>query len=212
LETQGRMNGGRADAILAGQLKTLLAGGLEPALHLDLLDAARKRGSKEVQALVKEFDARHSGDDPLAPYRVALEGGNAEAGRKVFFEKTAVSCVRCHKIDGRGGEVGPDLSKIAVDKDRQYILEAIVAPDKQIAKGFETVVLAMADGTIQTGVLREETESHLRIITPENVYVNVPKDEIEARTTGKSAMPADLVQQLSLFELRDLIQFLSKRK
>lgn len=212
LATLGRMTGEQADAILVQQMQALLQGTVPAALHLDLLTAARQHDSATVRSLVEEYQSRLPAGDPAAPFKAALEGGDAESGRRIFFEKAEVSCVRCHKVDGRGGDVGPDLSKIAADKTRTYFLESIVVPDKEIAKGFDTVVLAMADGTVVSGVLREETPTHLRIITAENVYVNVPKDEIEARQKGKSAMPADLVQHLSPFELRDLIQYLAERK
>ena len=47
--------------------------------------------------------------------------------------------MRCHKIAGRGGDVGPDLSKIGGEKTRAYLLESIVLPNKAIAKNFESV-------------------------------------------------------------------------
>ena len=34
-------------------------------------------------------------------------------GRKIFFERADVSCLRCHKIAGEGGVAGPDLSGVA---------------------------------------------------------------------------------------------------
>ncbi len=53
-----------------------------------------------------------------------------------------------------GGEVGPDLSGIGARQNRAYLLESIIDPDKQIAQGFESVVLATSDGQVHTGVLR----------------------------------------------------------
>ena len=53
--------------------------------------------------------------------------------KKIFFERTQVSCVRCHKFDGHGGDVGPVLDKLGPE-DRKYLLEAIVKPNAAIAK------------------------------------------------------------------------------
>ena len=108
-----------------------------------------------------------------------------------------------------GGEVGPDLTGIGARQDRKYILESIVEPNKQIAQGFESVVLATADGRVITGVLRGEDEKAVHLMTAEGKAVNVPKDAIEERKRGPSAMPADLVQKLSRSELRDLVEFLA---
>ena len=61
--------------------------------------------------------------------------------------------MRCHTVRGRGGDVGPDLSSIGF-KPREYILESIVNPNKQIAKGFETAILQMDDGKVHAGIIK----------------------------------------------------------
>ena len=109
-------------------LDRLLAGELPADSRLDLLAAAaaeRKEG--EIKERLARYESQRAKDDPLAAWQECLEGGDAERGRTIFFERAQVSCVRCHKVGGTGGEVGPDLSKIAADKRRDYLLEAIVA-------------------------------------------------------------------------------------
>ena len=150
----------------------------------------------------------------MAPYREVLSGGNAQRGRSVFTDKAATECLRCHKArtwndEIPGGEVGPELSGIGARQNRTYLLESIVDPNKQIAQGFESIVLATSDGKVITGVLRGEDDKEVRLITAEGKLVTVAKDSIDERKRGPSAMPADLVQKLSRTELRDLIEFLS---
>ena len=94
-----------------------------------------------------------------------------------------------------GGEVGPELSGIGARHDRAYILESIVDPNKQIAQGFESVVLATSDGKVITGVLRGEDDKDVRLMTAEGKPLAVPKDTIEERKRGPSAMPADLAPE-----------------
>ncbi len=50
---------------------------------------------------------------------------------------TMLYCDACHVINGEGGEVGPDLSKIGANHDRDYLRRAIVDPNADIADGFE---------------------------------------------------------------------------
>src|SRR5262249_12914420 len=126
--------------------------------------------------------------------------------------KTEVACLRCHKAEGRGGLVGPDLAGIAAKQTREYLLESIVDPSRQIAKGYETVVLGLRNGRIVTGVLKEENSREIRLVSADGQTIIVPKDEIEDRQTGKSAMPEDVLKHLSKKEVRDLIEFLAGLK
>lgn len=130
------------------------------------------------------------------------------------MEKTEVYCLRCHKLGGQGGEVGPELSKIAADpaKTREYLLESIVDPNRQIAKGFDSVLLSTDDGRIVAGVLKSEDERELRLMTPEGKLVAIAKDEIDERRQGQSAMPDKIIASLSKSELRDLVEFLANLK
>jgi quinoprotein glucose dehydrogenase len=148
----------------------------------------------------------------VARFRDSLRGGDAENGRQIFLHKTEVSCLRCHKVRGEGGEVGPDLSGIGSRQPREYLLESIVAPNRQISKGFETVVLYLSTGRTVQGVVKAEDAGTIRLVTPEGEAVTVAKDQIEDRQTGKSAMPDAMMEQLSPFELRDLVEFLAGLK
>lgn len=58
--------------------------------------------------------------------------------KEVFRLLSGDWCLRCHKVNGKEGDVGPDLAKIAKEKDRRYLLESICLPSRVIAK----VVLA----------------------------------------------------------------------
>ena len=87
-----------------------------------------------------------------------------------------------------------------------------MTPDRKIAQGFESVVLATSDGKVVTGVLRGENDKEVRLITAEGQPLTVPKEDIEERKRGPSAMPADLVTKLTKAELRDLVEFLSSLK
>ena len=156
-------------------------------------------------------------DDPLSAYREVLAGGDRDRGRTIFNARSDVECVRCHKVQGpggdsTGGEVGPDLSGVGARLGRADLLESILSPDKKIAQGFESVVLATSDGKVHTGILRGEDAKEVRLMTAEGKSVTVPKDSIEERKRGPSAMPADVAAKLSKTELRDLIEYLASLK
>ncbi len=203
-----------ADALLARSLDKLAAGRMPAEVQLDLLEAVNDRNSEQLNKQRDRYEASQNRESAVARYRETLAGGNAERGRRIFLNKAEVYCLRCHKLDGQGGEVGPDLTKVAADpkKTREYLLESIVEPNRQIAKGFDSVLVSTDDGRILAGVLKGEDERELRLMTPEGKLVVVPKDEIDERTSGQSAMPDKLAGLLSKRELRDLVEFLSSLK
>lgn len=199
-----------SDKVLQTAFDQFLASKLRPELHLDLLEAAAKHPA--LKEPLAKFEAARSKTDHLAKYRESLVGGDAEAGRRLFQFKTELSCVRCHKVKGEGGDVGPELAGLAAKQPREYLLEALVDPNKQIAKGFETVVLLLKNGKIETGVLKSEDDKEVKLITAEGKLVTVAKDQIDERTPGKSAMPEDLIGKMTKRELRDLVEFLAGLK
>jgi quinoprotein glucose dehydrogenase len=108
--------------------------------------------------------------------------------------------------------VGPDLAGIGSKQNREYLLESIVDPNKQIAKGYETAVLTLTSGQVVTGIVKAETAKELQLMTVEGKLVTVPRDKIDERQSGKSAMPEDVIKSLSKTELRDLVEFLAGLK
>ena len=217
LATLATMKHSAADEIIGQALEALGRGTqakvtLPAEIELDVLSAAEARSGELKQRVAGYYESLPTDSDPLARYRPALVGGDAEAGRRIFYERTQVSCVRCHKIGERGGEVGPELSKIAREKDRRYLLESIVIPNAQIAKNFETVVLADEEGNIHSGIIRHENDESITLITAENELITIEQEAITARKSGVSAMPDDVVKQLTMRELRDLVEFLAQQK
>lgn len=210
--TLGKMKGEESAKLLAQQADLLLGGQLAPEAQLDLLEALNQRSEGLLKDKRSQYDRKRDANNPLSAWQESLVGGDAEAGRNLFHFKSELSCLRCHKVDGNGGEVGPDLSGIGSKQKRDYLLESIVIPNKQIAKGYETVILTLNNGKTITGVLRQETPTELQLITPEGQQLKIARADIEERTQGKSAMPDDLIKHLSKQEMRDLVEYLASLK
>jgi quinoprotein glucose dehydrogenase len=185
---------------------------LPPETHLDLLDAAAKFRSAEIKGKLAKYEASRSKTDHLANYRESLVGGDAENGRRIFLFKAEVSCLRCHKVKGEGGEVGPDLTGIGSKQKRDYLLESIVDPNKQIAKGYESVILTLKNGKNVVGIIKAEDAKEVKLMNADGQTIVVPKEQIDDRQTGKSAMPEDVIKHLTKAELRDLVEFLAGLK
>src|SRR5262249_36216581 len=149
--TLGGVNVTWAQQMLAAQLDKLIAGKLPGEDELELLEATEKSTNDAVKAKRKQFDDARPKNDQLASYHESLLGGDAAVGKKIFFERQDVSCVRCHKIAGTGGVAGPDLSSVATRHERSYFLESIINPNAQIAPGFESVSIKVKAGKNYAG-------------------------------------------------------------
>ena len=201
-----------AKKLIEGGLRSYIAGSLPPDVWLNVIEAAEGRVSSSDIEKLNEFETKTAATDPLAQYRDCAEGGDSEAGKKLFFTKTELSCVRCHKVAQTGGEVGPNLTAIGKTKDNRYLLEAIVNPDAKIAENFETVVLLTEDDELITGILRKETDETIELMDADGKLITVDPESIVSRKKGKSSMPADLIKHLSRRELRDLVAYLASLK
>lgn len=194
-------------------LDQFVAGKCAPEVQLDVVEAARAAGLTDR---VKQFEALLPKDDRLAPYRLALAGGDAERGRKIFREKAEVQCLRCHKCEIGDSVVGPDLTKIGALRDRAYLLESIAFPNAHIADGFQLVTLSTKDNQMLAGRLVKEAGGQLTLETMDEkgkaTTVNVPAEKVKERLGAPSPMPENIRDQLSKRELRDLVEYLATRK
>ena len=198
-----------ADARIIDGVQQYLDGTLPADVHLNVLEAAKDRVPETVKQSLATHQKEVAQKDPLAAWLASLEGGDVARGGKLFSGKTELSCVRCHKVDRAGGEVGPNLTIIGKTKDRRYLLEAIVIPDASIAKGYETAVIANDAGEVYTGIVKTEDEDTVVLIQSDGSEVRIYADEIIARKKGNSSMPSDLTKYMSARELRDLVAYLA---
>ena len=203
-----------AEKLLGGLMDQLIAGKLAPEVQLDVIEAVKKRGG--LAEKIQQWKASLPKSDELAEYKIALMGGDAERGKKSFREHVSAQCFKCHKCDGGDSLVGPDLSKIGAQKDRTYILESIIFPNKAIAQGFQIVVLELTDGMTIAGRLLGESGGTLQVETVDAAgkpqAVTVAANKIKTRTSAPSPMPENERDNLTRAELRNIIEYLATRK
>jgi quinoprotein glucose dehydrogenase len=120
--------------------------------------------------------------------------------------------VRCHKAEKQGGDVGPALDGIGVKRDRSHLLESIVHPDAKVDEQYRTTVIVTDAGKTVAGIVVSEDGTELKLKTPDAKIETIPVASIDERTSGPSAMPADLAGKLTRREFRDLLEWLGSLK
>lgn len=141
----------------------------------------------------------------LAKFKPALKlQGEAARGKTVF----AQLCVSCHKLDGTGLELGPDLRSVT-QHDAEKLLNSILDPGAIIEPGFMAYHCTLKNGEQLYGVIATETGASLTLKMAGNLSRSVLRSEISAlRSTGTSLMPEGLEAALTPQSLADLIAYL----
>jgi putative membrane-bound dehydrogenase-like protein len=142
-----------------------------------------------------------------------LDGpADPEAGRRVFEHSQLAGCFKCHRVEGRGANVGPDLSLIG-RTERKWILESLLQPSAVVAPHYQAWTIRTTDDRTLTGLL-------VRTYLDESEYIDengnrfvVRATEVESITAAKtSIMPEGLLTGLTDQEIRDLLAYLASRQ
>lgn len=136
-----------------------------------------------------------------------LENQNFERGRSLFH---AIGCASCHRFDGYGGNIGPDLSSVGNRFRAEGILEEIIHPSRVISDQYSSSEVVLEDGDTLTGLVARREDS-VRVYTrdPDADPTVVARDAVQTiRQVDVSQMPAGLINSLNPDELRDLIVYM----
>lgn len=176
-----------------------------------LLKCGQNAGGWNFHARIERLPAEVERDPKNLEARALYTPGDAGRGENVFFSG-AVGCARCHAVEGKGGRVGPDLTRIAHGNPKKYLVRSILEPSEEIADGFGGVSLTLEGNDSLEGYILRESPSDLTFVTAEGKSLTIAKSRIkERRQHQTSGMPEDLEQSISPQEFVDLVAYLEER-
>ncbi|WP_461785569.1 PVC-type heme-binding CxxCH protein [Prosthecobacter sp.] len=130
--------------------------------------------------------------------------GDAARGKAVF----ASVCISCHKLDGVGLELGPDLRSVA-QHDAEKLLNSILDPSAIIEPGFMAYHCTLKSGEQLYGVIATETSASLTLKMAGNITKSVLRSDVASlKSAGTSLMPEGLEAAMTPQSLADLIAYL----
>ncbi|MFP6649960.1 MAG: hypothetical protein VB817_10885, partial [Pirellulaceae bacterium] len=135
-------------------------------------------------------------------------------GREVFLDSEKSQCVKCHRLaEQQAGQIGPDLTGIGSRFSRIHLIESILEPSRTVAPSYATLMVALADGKVLSGVKIAETTSTLTIGDNQGKTHTIVRTEIdELKVQVQSTMPDGLEKRLTDREFVDLLIFLISEK
>ncbi len=156
----------------------------------------------------------------VAPSPQPRMPGDATNGEKLF--RGAAGCSTCHMVNGRGGLLGPELSRVGASRSVSYLTESIHEPDKELSDGmldpnnhyglplvYDTVTVILKNGEKLTGVAKNEDTFTLQLLdTNQQLHLLQKRELREVLHERKSLMPAYSERMISPAELQDLLAYL----
>jgi putative heme-binding domain-containing protein len=132
--------------------------------------------------------------------------GVASRGASVF---TKAQCAKCHRFEGKGETMGPDLTTIARRFTRKELVESIVHPSQVISSQYASKLIQTTSGKQISGLVLPGASGETIVLQANGEKVAIPSGEIQATKPSKlSAMPDGLLDPLSLEEIADLFAYL----
>ena len=139
-----------------------------------------------------------------------LRGRTAEIGKKMFEE---ASCAGCHKVQGQGGAIGPELTDLFTrwKGDRVSVLREILDPSHKVDAKYAMQRVLTVDGRTITGILVSEDDDNVKLIASAEAKepLVIAQDDIDAMVPSSvSMMPKALLDQYTQDEIFEILAYL----
>lgn len=172
-------------------------------------DAGIRKEAEKKLPVPKAKDGK-----PILPIPQLVEmKGDAKAGAAVFRDTKGPNCISCHQLGEEGRMVGPPLTTVATKLSREQLFESILTPSAGILMSYESWIVQTKDGEIKTGIKVEDTDDHITLKDTNGEFIDIPVGKIEQKKQSRlSMMPENLIGTLTIQDLVDLVEFLSRQK
>jgi putative heme-binding domain-containing protein len=173
--------------------------------NTEMPSQAPPRGATETEiwqilAYLKTLAAPASTDPPR---------GNAENGQRIF----RANCASCHRVNGVGGRLGPDLSRIGAARAREALVRRVRGAVEDFRPGYEPVTITADNGQAIKGVKKNEDAFSVQIMDTRERIQGYEKEKMkEVKDDTQSAMPSFGVDRLSQSDLDDVIRYMQTLK
>jgi cytochrome c oxidase cbb3-type subunit III len=204
--TSGRWTHGSSDAEIFRTITQGVPGTQMPANSFE---------DSETWAIIAYLRTLSAGAE-----KAQVTHGDITLGEKIFT--TTGACSTCHMVKGRGGLLGPDLSRVGAARSIAYLIESIREPDKELSDGmldpnnhyglplvYDTVTVTLQNGDKVVGVAKNEDTFSVQLLdTRQQLRLFLKRDVRDVTHERKSLMPAYPEQAIPAAQLQDLLAYL----
>ncbi|HEX4794198.1 MAG TPA: PVC-type heme-binding CxxCH protein [Humisphaera sp.] len=134
--------------------------------------------------------------------------GSADRGRLVYQQR----CVSCHRLEGQGFAVGPDLVTVR-SAGKEKTLINILDPNREVAANYIAYVAETTGGDSIVGIISAETSNSLTIRQAFGKENTILRSDLKRLDSQKlSLMPEGLEEGLRPQDVADLLEFVMNAK
>jgi len=143
----------------------------------------------------------------LLTFLESPEGKSGDPARGAAAFRQAL-CVQCHRFQGVGEGLGPDLTTVSQRFHRKEILESIVFPSQVVSDQYASQIVE-ANGRTYSGMAARAADGGMTILQSDGQQVRLAAEDIEEIRPNKlSSMPEGLLNPLTLEQVADLFAYL----
>jgi putative heme-binding domain-containing protein len=199
----------RTTALLTAIEKGMIAPGDLSASQIESL--ARHKNAKLAAHARKALASviPPSREEVAAKFKdAAALRGDASRGKVQYLGR----CMVCHRAEGQGMEIGPDLVTVK-SKGRDALLAAIIDPHKEVAPQYIAYEVNTKDGASYTGMIARDDATGLALKIMGGAEIAIPRANVKgSSSSGKSLMPDGLEAGLSVQDMADLLTYIEELK
>jgi len=124
-------------------------------------------------------------------------------GKAVFVK----NCSACHRMDGVGSMVGPDISDSRVHTFEKLLI-SILDPNRSIDANYFRYLARTEDGIVVEGLLKDSNSQTITLQSQNGTMTTLSRSEIEElKSSGTSLMPEGIESQISAKDMADLLWY-----
>ena len=126
-------------------------------------------------------------------------------GREIYLQR----CSSCHRLEGQGHQLGPDLVTVK-SSGKEKMLVNIIDPNREVAPQFQAYEVELKDGDSLVGIIVNQTDTSLTVRQPYGKEDVVLLSNIaRKKSQNLSLMPEGVEAGLKPQDLADLLEYIS---
>jgi putative heme-binding domain-containing protein len=137
---------------------------------------------------------------------IAVKVGDAARGQALFDGKGG--CASCHRVNGKGPRIAPDLSDVGAIRSPSQLFRSLTAPTSQMMPINRPVKIVMRDGRTISGRRLNEDTYTVQLIDDQERLLSLDKADIRDLQVSKTSSMPPATAVLAGAEIDDTIAYL----